>query len=52
MDRIAPVRKDNTVQLSLFSLINANDSSEAAGGDLRAVSDRGHKSKATHVMGL
>ena len=50
MDRIAPAPKDNTVQFSLPSMVNASDASEAAGsavssGELTPI-------EATRVMGL
>jgi hypothetical protein len=53
MDRIAPAPKDNTVQFSLPSMINASDASQAAGSVLSAVSD-GELTpiEATRVMGL
>ena len=53
MDRIAPAPKDNTVQFSLPSMINASDASDAAGSVLSAVSS-GELTpiEATRVMGL
>ena len=53
MERIAPAPRDNTVHFSLPPMINANDTSEAAGSVLRAVSD-GELTpiEATRVMGL
>ena len=53
IERLAPAPRDNTVQFSLPTMINANDASGAAGSVLRAVSD-GELTpiEATRVMGL
>ena len=39
IERIAPAPRDNTVQFSLPTMINANHAAGAAGSVLRAVSD-------------